>query len=158
MFVKKIKKRKKGSSQTVSKRISTWNFAKLFFGPFCEFLSFSFLKKFGIFVLFYASMLVFIFYFCLFYLLLKKNGSYFRWDICMLTSEKETWIVTHMDHVHIAPILIIVLVIVHLGENSVVFHMSKWTTISPAQGLNQIPIFTTRTGATILISHGKLKP
>jgi len=30
-----------------------------------------------------------------------------------------------MDHVHIAPILIIVLVIVHLGENSVVFHMSK---------------------------------
>jgi hypothetical protein len=32
---------------------------------------------------------------------------------------------THMDHVHIALILIIVLVIVHLGDNSLFFHMSK---------------------------------
>jgi len=31
----------------------------------------------------------------------------------------------HMDHVHIAPILIIVLVIVHLGDSSAIFHMSK---------------------------------
>jgi len=32
------------------------------------------------------------------------------------------------------------------------------TLISPTQGLIQIPVFTTRTGATILISHGKIKP
>jgi hypothetical protein len=32
---------------------------------------------------------------------------------------------THMDHVHIALILIIVLVIVHPVDNSVIFHMSK---------------------------------
>jgi len=32
---------------------------------------------------------------------------------------------THMNHVHIAPILIIVLVIVHPGDNSIVFHTSK---------------------------------
>jgi hypothetical protein len=35
-------------------------------------------------------------------------------------------IFTHMDHVHIAPILIIVLVIVHLGDNSIIFRMSKY--------------------------------
>jgi hypothetical protein len=76
----------------------------------------------------------------------------------MLISEGETWIVTHLNHVHIAPILIIVLVIVHLGDNSTIFHMSKWTSMSPSWGLNQIEIFTTRIGATILISRGKLKP
>jgi hypothetical protein len=32
---------------------------------------------------------------------------------------------THINDVHIAPILIIVLVIVHHGENSPIFHMSK---------------------------------
>jgi len=32
---------------------------------------------------------------------------------------------THMDHVHIALILIIVRVIVHHGDNTPVFHMSK---------------------------------
>jgi hypothetical protein len=31
----------------------------------------------------------------------------------------------HMDHVHIASILIIVLVIVHLEDNPLIFHMSK---------------------------------
>jgi hypothetical protein len=30
-----------------------------------------------------------------------------------------------MDHVHIAPILIIVLVIVHSGDNSPIFHINK---------------------------------
>jgi hypothetical protein len=35
---------------------------------------------------------------------------------------------------------------------------SQFTLISPTQGLIQIPVFTTRTGATILISHGKIKP
>jgi len=32
---------------------------------------------------------------------------------------------THMDHVHIAPILIIVLVIVHPGDSSAIFLVSK---------------------------------
>jgi hypothetical protein len=32
---------------------------------------------------------------------------------------------THMDYVHIALILIIVLEIVHLGDNFPIFHMSK---------------------------------
>jgi hypothetical protein len=76
----------------------------------------------------------------------------------MLTSDCKTWIITHMDHVHIALILIIVLVIVHLGDNSAILLMSKWTQISPAWGSTQIPIFTTQTGASILISRGKLKP
>jgi hypothetical protein len=72
----------------------------------------------------------------------KKLGSYFMWDICMLKSVSEAWIFlmtiiviflhnmlrlvvghllipttltifTHINHVHIAQILIIVLVIVH---------------------------------------------
>jgi hypothetical protein len=30
-----------------------------------------------------------------------------------------------MDHVHIASILIIVLIIVHPGDNSAIFHMCK---------------------------------
>jgi hypothetical protein len=34
-------------------------------------------------------------------------------------------IFTHMDHVHIALILIIVRVTVHLGDNAPIFHMSK---------------------------------
>jgi hypothetical protein len=34
-------------------------------------------------------------------------------------------IFTHMDHVHIALILTIVRVIVHPGNNSSIFHMSK---------------------------------
>lgn len=65
---------------------------------------------------------------------------------------------THMNYVHIVLILIIVLIIVHPGDNSIIFHMSKWTQISPARGSIQIPIFITQTGATILISRGKLKP
>lgn len=65
---------------------------------------------------------------------------------------------THKNYVHIAPILIIVLVIVFPVNNSVIFHSSKSKPISPAWGSNQISIFTTRTGATILISRGKLKP
>jgi hypothetical protein len=65
---------------------------------------------------------------------------------------------THMHHVHTAPILIIVLVIVHPGDNSAIFLVSKQTPISPAWGLTQIPMFTTWTRATILISQGKLKP
>jgi hypothetical protein len=106
------------------------------------------------------------------------------WDIFMLKSESEEWIFllmiflynmlrlvvghlfqpttltisTHIDHVHIAQIIIIVLVIVHPGDNPKKFHMSKWTQISPARDLNQIPIFTTWTRATILISCDKLKP
>jgi len=32
---------------------------------------------------------------------------------------------THMNHVHIALILIIVLVIVHPRDNSIIFHTSK---------------------------------
>jgi hypothetical protein len=64
---------------------------------------------------------------------------------------------THMNHIHIALILIIVLV-VHRGDNSTIFLMSKSTPISATRDLIQIPIFTTRTGATILISRGKLKP
>jgi hypothetical protein len=75
----------------------------------------------------------------------------------MQTSEGETWIVTHMNHIHIAPILIIFLVIVHPWDNSTIFHMSKWTPISLVQDLNQIPIFVTQTGGTILIFRGKLK-
>jgi hypothetical protein len=63
-----------------------------------------------------------------------------------------------MDHVHIAPILIIVLVTVNLGDNSIIFHASKWTPISPARNLILIPMFTTWTEATILISHDTLKP
>jgi hypothetical protein len=76
------------------------------------------------------------------------------WDICMLKSENETWIfliiiitiflhnmlrlvvghlllsttltiVTLINHVHIAPILIIVLVIVHPGDEAPIFHMIK---------------------------------
>jgi len=34
-------------------------------------------------------------------------------------------IFTHMDHVHIALIIIIVRVTVHLGDNAPIFHMSK---------------------------------
>jgi hypothetical protein len=34
-------------------------------------------------------------------------------------------IFTHINHVHIAPILIIVPVIVHLGDNAPIFHMSR---------------------------------
>jgi hypothetical protein len=39
-------------------------------------------------------------------------------------------IFTHMDHVHIAPILIIVLVIVHLGDNSIILHEQMNTNFS----------------------------
>jgi hypothetical protein len=60
-------------------------------------------------------------------------------------------IFTHMDHVHITLILIIVRIIVHTGDNSPIFHMSKRTPISPARDLNQIPIFTIRTRITILL-------
>lgn len=35
----------------------------------------------------------------------------------------------HMNHIHIALTLIIVLVIVHPMDNSIIFHMSKWTQI-----------------------------
>jgi hypothetical protein len=66
-------------------------------------------------------------------------------------------IFTHINHVHIAPILIIVLVIVHPGDKAPIFHMSKWTQISPDRGLIQILNFTTRIGVTIWISRGKLK-
>ena len=65
-------------------------------------------------------------------------------------------IFTHMDHVHIAQIHIIVLAIVHHGDNFPIFHMSRWTPIFLVQGMNQILISTPLTGATILISHGKL--
>ena len=65
-------------------------------------------------------------------------------------------IFTHMDHVHTAPIHVIVLAIVHLGDNIPIFHMSKWTPIFSIQGLNQIPISTPQTRATTLISRGKL--
>jgi hypothetical protein len=43
----------------------------------------------------------------------------------MLTSEGETCIVTHMDHVHITQIFIIVLIIVYPMDKSAIFHMSK---------------------------------
>jgi hypothetical protein len=85
------------------------------------------------------------------------------WDICMLKSENEAWIFlmiiikkflhnmlrlvvghlllpttltifTHINHVHIAQILIIVLVIVHPGDNVPIFHMSKCTQISLDRG------------------------
>jgi hypothetical protein len=66
-------------------------------------------------------------------------------------------IFTHINHVHIAQILIIVLVIVHPGDNVPIFHMSKCTQISLDRGLIQILFFTIRTRATILIFRGKLK-
>jgi len=76
------------------------------------------------------------------------------WDICMVNGASKAWIFIlmiiviflhnmlrlvvghllqlttltvsiHMDHVHIASILIIVLVIVHLEDNPLIFHMSK---------------------------------
>jgi hypothetical protein len=31
----------------------------------------------------------------------------------------------HISHVHIVPIFIIVIIIVHLGDNFLIFHMSK---------------------------------
>jgi len=75
-------------------------------------------------------------------------------DICILKSENEAWIFllliivifmhnmlrlvvghqlqpttlttsTHINHVHIAQILIIVPVIVHPGDNAPIFHMRK---------------------------------
>ena len=61
-----------------------------------------------------------------------------------------------MDHVHTAPIHIIVLAIVHPGDNFSIFRMSRRPPIFSVRGLNQIPISTPQTGATTLISRGKL--
>ena len=86
------------------------------------------------------------------------------WDICMLKSEGEAWIfcsmilmfplvvghqlllttltfLTHVNHVHTAPTLIIRLKIVHPWDNFLIFHMCKWTPVSLAIGLNPIQIF-----------------
>jgi hypothetical protein len=78
----------------------------------------------------------------------------FMWDIFMLKSEGEVWIFiliiliiflhnmfpqvvghplllaiiknfTHINYVHIAQILIIVIIIVHPRDNFLIFHMSK---------------------------------
>ena len=61
-----------------------------------------------------------------------------------------------MNNVYIAPILIIRLETIHHLSNFSFFHMSKWTLLSPGQSLNEFPIFTPRTGPTILISYGRL--
>ena len=61
-----------------------------------------------------------------------------------------------MDHVHIAPVRIIVLAIVHPRDNFSIFHMSRLTPIFLVQGMNQILISTPQIGATILISRDKL--
>ena len=76
------------------------------------------------------------------------------WDICLLKSLGEVWvfrsvivmltlvighqllpttlkIFIHIDHVHTAQTLIIVQVIVHPWDNFLIFHMSRWTSISP---------------------------
>ena len=65
-------------------------------------------------------------------------------------------ILTHMNHVHTAPTLIVVQVIVHIGDNFPIFHMSRWRLISLVLRLNRIQIFNTKIGATILIYQGKL--
>ena len=65
-------------------------------------------------------------------------------------------IFTHMDPVHTAQIHIIVLATVHYRDNFPIFYMSRWTPIFSVRGMNQILISTPQTGATILISHGKL--
>ena len=51
-------------------------------------------------------------------------------------------IFTHMGHVHIAPVDITVLAIVHPGDNFPIFYMSRWKPIFSVWGLNQIPIST----------------
>ena len=45
-------------------------------------------------------------------------------------------IFTHMDHVHTTPVHIVVLTIVHHGDNFLIFHTSSWTTTPPVRGLN----------------------
>jgi hypothetical protein len=95
-----------------------------------------------------------IFQFILIFKKRKKLCLVLLWDICMLKGASEAWILilkfiviflhkmlrlvvghplqptthtisTHMNHVHIALILIIVPVIVHLGDNSAILLVSK---------------------------------
>ena len=51
-------------------------------------------------------------------------------------------IFTYMDHVHTTQIHIIVLAIAHHGDNFPIFYMSRWTSIFPVRGMNQILIST----------------
>ena len=115
--------------------------------------------------------------FCLFYFQYIYIGYYFMWSVFCF--KEWGWIInfpfdnfnaspncrapapinySHIfkphDHVHTTPTLIIRLKIVYPIGNFSIFLISKWTLLSPAQGLNQTLIFIARIRATILISHG----